>query len=125
MKDIELPAVHREGFSIVLERGDPLLLKVTGTADMDMLPVLGPFLRDLHTALCRAQAAEISVDFRDLGFMNSSCFKCFITWIASIAGLDPARRYRTCFFSNPKLHWQRRSLEAMRAFAPALVRVET
>jgi hypothetical protein len=99
-------------------------LKVSGTADIEMLPELGPLLTDLHSGLCRANAREVTVDFRGLGFMNSSCFKCFITWIASIAKLEPERRYRVRFLTNPKLPWQRRSLEAMRAFAPALVRVE-
>ena len=124
MKDIDLRAIQREGFSIELEREGSLSLRVSGTADMEMLPELGPLLTELHSDLCLGEAREVTVDFRGLGFMNSSCFKCFITWIASIAKLEPERRYRVRFLTNPKLPWQRRSLEAMRAFAPALVRVE-
>ncbi len=124
MNDIDLRAVKREGFSIELEREGSLSLKVSGTADIEMLPELGPLLTELHSGLCVREAREVTVDFRGLGFMNSSCFKCFIAWIGSIAKLEPERRYFVRFLANPKLPWQTRSLEAMRAFAPALVRVE-
>jgi hypothetical protein len=124
MTDLDLRAIQREGFSIELEREGSPSLKLSGTADMEMLPELGPLLTELHAELCLGEVREVTVDFRGLGFMNSSCFKCFITWIASIAKLEPERRYRVRFLTNPKFPWQRRSLEAIRAFAPALVRVE-
>lgn len=36
---------------------------------------------------------------------------------------DP-RAYAVRFLTNPKIHWQRRSLEALRYLAPKVVEVE-
>jgi hypothetical protein len=48
--------------------------------------------------------------------------KCFASW------LGVARKtstYVVRFQSNAQLHWQRRSLEALRFFAPEVVRVQS
>ena len=125
MSDLALPSVLMEGFSIAVESGAPSVrLKVTGNADMEVCPVLGPFLLQLHTELCRVRASDVVVDWRELYFMNSSCLKGFITWVASITKLDCSDRYRVVFVSNPSLHWQRRSLEAIRAFAADVMEIQ-
>ena len=63
----------------------------------------------------------VEVDIRELYFMNSSCFKAFVTWIAEIAKLDAARRYQVRFLANSRLHWQRRNLAAMQSYAANVV----
>ena len=49
-------------------------------------------------------------------FMDSSCFKAFVTWVSSVRELDPASHYRMVFVSNAKKHWQAilRSLALLR-----------
>jgi hypothetical protein len=64
------------------------------------------------------------VDFRELEFMNSSCFKCFVTWLGIVQDLEPTRQYKIVFASNRELHWQRRSLNALRCFAMGVVTIE-
>jgi hypothetical protein len=55
--------------------------------------------------------------------MNSSCFKAFVSLIDTVSRTDP-RAYSVCFLTNPRIHWQRRSLEALRYLAPKVVEVE-
>ncbi|MDB4957395.1 MAG: hypothetical protein JWO36_4964, partial [Myxococcales bacterium] len=64
-------------------------------------------------------------DLRELEFMNSSCFKAFVAWIAMIRDLETDKQYRMHLLSNPNLHWQRRSLAALTCFAVDLVTIET
>ena len=58
------------------------------------------------------------VDLRELYFMNSSCFKALLIWIAAIKKLIPVNAYGVKFLTNPKQTWQRRNLRAMQEFAP-------
>jgi hypothetical protein len=54
--------------------------------------------------------------------MNSSCFKAFITWIDTVK--NASRPYRIRLLADPSLHWQRRSLEALRRLATGIVVVD-
>lgn len=129
MMDMEtnsIPAIRGESFTLTLQDGgsESVVLQVTGNADLEMLPRLGPFLKQVHGEACRARAESVTVDLRQLYFMNSSCLKSFITWVVSVSKLQPQARYRIRFLSNSNLRWQQRSLESMQAFAPGLVDIE-
>ena len=123
--DTELiPAVVREGFSIRIEGEGPYSVVLSGNADMESLPVLGPFLTELHSKLQSRRVAVVTVDLRDLYFMNSSCLKSFIIWIAGIKKLGPGDSYQVRFLTNPAFKWQDRNIEALQEFAPAIVVLE-
>jgi hypothetical protein len=126
MESSSVPAIRGEAFTLALQNGgsDSVLLQVTGNADLEMLPRLGPFLKQVHSEACRTRADSVTVDLRQLYFMNSSCLKSFITWVVSVSKLQPPSRYRIRFLSNSNLRWQQRSLESMQAFAPGLVDIE-
>ena len=124
MESMRIPVVRGDGFTLALHDGESMSLQVSGNADLEMLPQLGPFLKQVHSELCRARADFITVDLRELYFMNSSCLKSFITWVVSVSKLDTNSRYRIRFLSNSNLRWQQRSLESMQAFAPGLVDIE-
>lgn len=123
MGDVTLPAIIREGFSISFEQRDQPCLKLTGNADMEMLPVLGPLLSQFHAQVLQQGSEAVIVDMRELYFMNSSCFKSMLTWISDISKLGSIGYYRVRFLTNRKLHWQKRNLESMQAFAPGLVEI--
>ena len=80
-------------------------------------------LTRVHSESRRLGVTEAVVDLRDLEFMNSSCFKSFVTWITDIQELDAAHQYKVRFVSNPKMHWQKRSLHSLRCFAVELITV--
>lgn len=124
MADELVPAIVRDGFSIRVEGTASYSLVLSGNADMEMLSVLGSFLAELHKKLRARRVASVRVDFRDLYFMNSSCFKSFIVWIASIKKLDVPDSYLVRFVTNPAFRWQARNIEAMQEFAPHVVVIE-
>ena len=105
--------------------GERMTSVLAGTAELairDRLPVL---LADIHSHALELGVREVVVDLQGLEFMNSSCFKSFVTWITDVQELVADRQYRIHIKSNPKILWQRRSVHALRCFAPNLIAVET
>jgi hypothetical protein len=116
------PHVQRVGFSATTtSAGSRLQLRLEGIADTDMVGDLAAYLRAVHESAIAQGIEEVSVDLRSLFFMTSSCFKCLITWITSIEELEEPKRYKIRLEENANLHWQRRSLDALRNFAPSVV----
>jgi hypothetical protein len=101
-----------------------LHLGFTGTADASSESALSNLLVRIQGELLHEEVREAQVDMRALEFMNSSCFKAFITWIIAVDRLPPGQRHRIRFLCNPTLHWQRRSLKAMVHFGNDIVTVE-
>jgi hypothetical protein len=101
-----------------------MTLSLTGTADTGAEAALNELLGRLHGELQRSGVRDVLVDLYDLEFMNSSCFKGFVAWIAAVRGLPEDRRYAIRFRPNAALHWQRRSLDAIRHFGGDVIRVE-
>jgi hypothetical protein len=85
--------------------------------------LLADYLKRAHAEAERLVVAEVKCDFRQLLFMNSSCFKAFVVWIDTVK--SSPRAYRIRFLTDPEMHWQRRSLEALRRLATNVVLVET
>jgi len=102
-----------------------MTLTLSGTADAAAEAALNELLGRLHGESQRAKVGEVTVDLRALEFMNSSCFKSFITWIVAVRRLPEAQHYRIRFVSNAALHWQKRSLHAISYFGGELVTVES
>jgi hypothetical protein len=124
MDDFAVPAIVREGFTIAVKSGDGFWVTLSGNADMEMVPLLGPYLSQVHEYLCRVGARSVVVDIRNLYFLNSSCFKAIINWIAAIDRLDPSQKYDVKFVTNSRLNWQRRNLRSILDFAPTIVAVQ-
>jgi hypothetical protein len=108
----------------VARAGESLHLLIEGDANMDAVDEIGRVLDEVHDSARREPAGTVVVDVRNLEFMNSSCFKKFVTWIGQVQELA-AEGYKVRFLSNAKMHWQRRSLHVLQCFAPDLVAVET
>jgi hypothetical protein len=101
-----------------------LVAHFAGSADSRAVATIDGFLVRLHGEALRLAPPEVVCDFREFDFMNSSCFKAFVTWIGNLQDLEPAKQYKIRFLSDDNKHWQRRSLEALRCFAVDLIRVE-
>jgi hypothetical protein len=101
-----------------------LHLVFAGTADATSEQLLATLLTRVHAELCQVPGCEASVDVRGLEFMNSSCFKAFITWIVAVDRLPAGQRYRIRFLCNNAIHWQRRSLKSLIHFGEDIVVVE-
>jgi hypothetical protein len=124
MNRLDLSPLVREGFSLtpnLEEKG--IVVQFTGNGDMEAVDSLGAYLKLVHRSAVELGVSRVAFDFSSLYFMNSSCFKAFVTLIDTVSRTDP-RAYAVCFLTNPRIHWQRRSLEALRYLAPRVVQVE-
>ena len=98
-------------------------LTLRGTADLRVTEELDQILKRVHAEAVERAATVVEVDLSDLEFMNSSCFKSFVSWITNIQELDADKQYKVKFLSNPSMHWQKRSLHSLRCFAVELITV--
>ena len=120
---LELTTIEAPAFSCapLLDAGK-LSVTFVGTGDVAAIEILATYLKQVHAEAERLGISEVTCDFRKLVFMNSSCFKAFVVWIDTVK--NAARVYRIRFLTDPEMHWQRRSLEALRRLATAVVSVE-
>jgi hypothetical protein len=100
-------------------------LKLVGSAESDAMAALDDLLAKVHAKVVESALREVTIDMRELDFMNSSCFKAFVSWIGQVQDLEAHRQYRIRFLSDDNKHWQRRSLGALSCFAVDLIQVET
>lgn len=120
---LELDAIEGSAFSCVPSLADgKLTVTFSGTGDVAAIELLATYLKRVHGEAERLALNEVTCDFRKLLFMNSSCFKAFVVWIDTVK--NATRAYRIRFLTDPDMHWQRRSLEALRRLATNVVSVE-
>jgi hypothetical protein len=105
--------------------GSGVLLKLFGSAESEAMAALDDLLIKVHARAVEGGVREVTIDMRNLEFMNSSCFKAFVSWIGEVQDLETQRQYRIRFLSDDQKHWQRRSLGALSCFAVDLIQVET
>ncbi len=97
-------------------------LTLEGAAELGAKALLDDFLADVRAASGDRQ--DVVVDLRGLEYMNSSSFKSILTWIVAVRELPEERRHTIRFISNPRLHWQRRSLHSLVSMGGDAVTVE-
>jgi hypothetical protein len=122
----ELPVVSSPTFaaSSTVEEG-ALVVRFTGNADLAAKDALETLMPRVHAEALRLCSREVVIDFTALEFMNSSCFRSFVTWLSDVQDLPRAQQYAIRLLANSALLWQRRSLHALKTFADELVRIET
>jgi hypothetical protein len=98
-------------------------LKLVGSAETDAMKTLDAYLKSVH-AVAKPSHLPVVVDLRSLEFMNSSCFKAFVSWIRTLQDLPATDQYKVRFLSDSKKHWQSRSLGALACFAVDLIHIE-
>lgn len=120
---LELEPVLGADFSCSSTFADgKLSVSFVGTGDVGAIEPLGAYLKRVHAEATRLGVDQVACDFRKLTFMNSSCFKAFVVWIDTVK--NTAQPYGIRFLTDPAMHWQRRSLEALRRLAMNVVTVE-
>ncbi len=123
MSTLNLEALSGDSFQATptLEHGK-LSLRFVGSGDMNAILPLSTFLKQVHEEALRLGVTEVACNLQQLVFMNSSCFKSFVVWIDTVKNAQPG--YLIRFLTDPSLHWQRRSLEALRRLATNIVEIE-
>jgi hypothetical protein len=101
-----------------------LALRLWGNADMRVKARLDTFLDEADRQSVAAGVKEVVVDFRELVFMNSSCLKALVTWLGRVQDRPANQRYAIRFLKEPAAHWQKRSFNALSAFASEVLTIE-
>jgi hypothetical protein len=94
-----------------------LAASISGNADLSLGVALDRFLQSVHHEACRQQVRRVTVDLRELSFMNSSGLSALAGWVAQIRDLPAPAQYQVKFLSSPDSFWQRRSLYAISRLA--------
>jgi hypothetical protein len=124
VNEIALPVEQAAELRARLIKEDTALVaKLSGTADLRVTDSVEAILNRVHQKALELGIPEVRMDLRELEFMNSSCFKSFVSWISEVSDM-PSGQYRIRFLSNPSILWQRRSLHALSCFAAELVTIE-
>src|SRR6185503_877581 len=122
MNTVEIPGIKDTEFEATAAvDGGSLVMRLWGNADLRVNGPLGPFLDQVDDQARRNHMGEVVADFRELVFMNSSCLKEFVRWMAQVEGR--AEHYGGRFVGGRDGQWQSRSLQGVRAFAPNLVTI--
>jgi hypothetical protein len=100
-----------------------IVVKMVGNADSAVHDRFKLFLDELSEAAVKLRVQEAVFDFEDLYFMSSSCLALFLKMVTGVIE-RPSERYAIRFRANPNLRWQRRSLNAVRMYAPDIVVIE-
>lgn len=121
-----LPTIDTSGILVqAVSADDELIIRFSGNADTRVKEEIHNYLVETHKLVRQNKLDKVSIDLRELEFMNSACFKAFVTWLATVRSLDQDEQYRIHFLSSDNIHWQRRSLRALSCFAASLVRVHS
>jgi hypothetical protein len=102
-----------------------MTVSLSGTADVTIRNHLDHFLREVHREAQRARAEDVTVDVRQLEFMNSSCLKCLVWWVSTVQEQPTEGKYKIVFVSSPSVYWQRRSLDALACLAEEIISIQT
>lgn len=122
---IEFPMIASQGFqATATAEGTTATLALLGNADESTRAFVQQAVATMRAQATILGVTEVAVDMRELEFMNSSCFKCLITWLSDLLEQPEEQRYRIRFLSDSTKHWQHRSLRALSCFAVDLVTIE-
>src|SRR5687767_9876504 len=97
MTPIDKAEVAVTDFSASLKHdpaGKELWAILRGTADMRIWATLKTYLDRVHDEAVKSRVTRVSVDFRTLEFMNSSCFKNFVAWLTKVHAMPQEQRYK-------------------------------
>jgi hypothetical protein len=126
MMTMDVPVIQTDELHSEATYAPPKVnVRLVGSAESVAMAPLGHLLGKLHGEAVRLEVSQVTIDMRELEFMNSSCFKAFVSWLGELQDLDVALQYRIRFLSDEQKHWQRRSLGALSCFAVDLIEIET
>jgi hypothetical protein len=106
------------------EDGSPgLVLRLVGNADLRAADALASFIRDAEAAAVAAALAVVTIDLRQLEFMNAVCLRELASWVSRLQAMPDGSRYKLRFVTDKSRHWQRLSLPMLKCFGTELVEV--
>ncbi len=87
--------------------------------------VLAPFFAALHRAAATDGISEISVDVRNLTFVNSSAIRLFVDWATWVRNAPVHEAYVIRFRTDRRITWQRTSFSVLQTLAPNAIAIDS
>jgi hypothetical protein len=97
--------------------------RIAGTASQRDVAPLEAFVAALHAACVAGGVASVILDVRALAYVSSSHFKVLVSWIGRMRALPS--RVGVTILATEKVHWQKRSLQALWHLAEDLITIES
>jgi anti-anti-sigma factor len=115
---------RERGYSLEADiRGSEARIRITGNVDLTNAAQVAEALLVVRGAIAQRAITRAVIDLRALYFLASSGLKHLAAWITAVGeGTEP--RYEIAIVTDPNMHWQKRSLSALVALEPTIVRVE-
>jgi hypothetical protein len=112
--------------SAVQAAGGKVSLRVEGdtvfvVGEIDQLSprdFMAGFLEIVHNMVLGERLSEVKVNVTQLGFLNSSGIKEFLSWILRRNRIPPERKYKINFLFDPTIAWQPITLPRLRDLDP-------
>ena len=98
-----------------------LTLRLVGNADLRAAQAFAAFVREADAAAIAAGLRAVTIDLRELEFMNAVCLRELAAWVSRLQVMPADTRYRLRFVTDPARHWQRLSLPMLKCFGTELV----
>ena len=90
----------------------------------DPSAVLGVFFAAMHQAVSSDGTREVTVDVRQLTFVNSSAIRLFVDWATWVKSQEPDS-YVIRFRTDRRITWQRTSFSVLQSLAPNAIIVDS
>jgi hypothetical protein len=97
--------------------GRGVIVRFSGVAETKFALELARLVNSAQAAVEQNGLRHVTLDFRALEFMSSSCFKLFVTWLSRIGELPRDRQYELQLLTDKTRLWQRRAFAALACFA--------
>jgi anti-anti-sigma factor len=102
-----------------------LYVTLKGEVDMeDPSAVLRPYLTKMHTGIVESGIKNMTIDFQNLRFMNSSGIKEFVHWILQLNNTPAESKYHVTILYSSKETWQASSLPVLQKLHPDLIQLQ-
>jgi hypothetical protein len=90
--ELQLPAAEPGRLACTTQsamNNQRLMLSFSGSGEIGDQEPLTAFLKQVHAFAFENKSERVTISFEQLQFMNSSCFKAFVTWFALLAAIKP------------------------------------
>lgn len=123
MSQLSQLAPHEsEGLSIRISE-ETVVVMAGKITSLDPSAAVQPYLKSVHAAALADKVARVSVDVRQLAFVNSSAIRLFIDWATWVK--TAAAPYQLVFVTDKTITWQRTSFVAIKSLAGSAVEVRS
>lgn len=115
--------LRNERFEILLEDVSNYIFKFYGMIDIkNSFEVLDPYLHKVHNYIIDNNIKEITFDFNNLQFLNSSGIKSLINFISLVKSSPFDKHYIIKIELNKSYSWQMDCFKVISILAPDIVK---